>query len=151
MSRFQTGGKRQREANRDRKKKDKAERLRRNRMARGQGGGSFEVAHAEPLPPVRLEDVVISVPSQSRRSAMPVRLFVGGLDTTTSTETLRAAFAPFGTVEEAVVIFDRGTGRSRGFGFVTFSASAEAAAAITAMNGRELDGGVLRVNIAESR
>jgi RNA recognition motif-containing protein len=152
MSRFQTGGKRQREATRDRKKADKAERLRRNRSARDRGEIPAEGPEAEPLPAVRLEDVVIGVPSQPRQSgAGPVRLFVGGLDSSTGTETLRNAFSAFGVVEDVAVIYDRATGRSRGFGFVTFATSAEATAAMAAMNGRELDGRILKVNNAESR
>jgi cold-inducible RNA-binding protein len=104
------------------------------------------------LPDVPLEDIVISVPSQPRRNLnAPVRLFVGGLDSNTTAQTLRVAFGQFGTVEDAAVIMDRGTGRSRGFGFVTFASSAEAATAMAAMNGRELDGRILKVNNAESR
>jgi len=110
------------------------------------------MAGPEALPAVNLEDVVISVPSQPRRNTMgPVRLFVGGLDSSTTAESLRTAFGRFGTVEDAAIIFDRTTGRSRGFGFVTFSASAEAGAAMAGMNGRELDGRILKVNNAEAR
>jgi RNA recognition motif-containing protein len=152
MSRFQTGGKRQREAARDKKKNDKADRLRRNRVARERGEIPPEVeAMAEPLPEVRLEDIMITVPSQPRRNVGPVRLFVGGLDSGTTQETLRTAFAQFGVVEDVTVILDRATGRSRGFGFVTFTASADATAAMAAMNGRELEGRILKVNNAESR
>jgi RNA recognition motif-containing protein len=152
MSRNITGNKRQREAERDRRKKDKAERLRRNRLARAQNHSSFEMDRPEPLPAVNLEDVVISVPSQPRRNISgQVRLFVGGLASGTTLESLRAAFGRFGTLEDAAIIVDRSTGTSRGFGFVTFSASAEAAAAISGMNGRELDGRILKVNNAESR
>jgi hypothetical protein len=152
MSRNYGGGKRQREAERERKKKDKAERLRRNRMARPQGGGGDELmAQAEHLPPVALEDVVISVPSAARRGTGPARLFVGGLDSSTSLESLRAAFARFGVIEDAVIVIDRMTGRSRGFGFVTFTVGAAAQAAMGGMNGFELDGRILRVNNADSR
>jgi RNA recognition motif-containing protein len=153
MSRFQTGGKRQRESIRDRKKTDKADRLRRNRMARARGEiPPDELAAPEPMSEVRLEDVVIGVASQPRRNVgAAVRLFVGGLDSGTTAEGLRQAFGQFGTVEDATVILDRATGRSRGFGFVTFATSAEATAAMTAMNGRELDGRILKVNNAESR
>jgi RNA recognition motif-containing protein len=152
MSRNYGGGKRQREAERDRRKRDKAERLRRNRMARPTVGSGADIGQSERLPPVALEDVVISVPSQSRRDTTgPVRLFVGGLDSTTSSESLRSAFEPFGVIEDAVIVFDRMTGRSRGFGFVTFAVGSAAHAAMGGMNGRELDGRVLRVNNADSR
>jgi cold-inducible RNA-binding protein len=151
MSRFQTGGKRQREAIRDKKKKDKADRLSRNRIARAHGEVSDEPA-PEPLQEVALEDIVISAPSQPRQKpGASARLFVGGLGSSTTTDGLRQAFAHFGTVEDAAVILDRATGRPRGFGFVTFATSAEAAAAMAAMNGRELDGRILKVNNAESR
>jgi len=146
------GGKRQREADRERRKKDKAERLRRNRLARAQEPDADMAAAPESLPPVALEDVVSTVPSQSRRQSIgPLRLFVGGLHGTTTVEALRAAFGRFGPIEDAIVIHDRMTGRSRGFGFVTFADSAAAAAAMAEMNGRELDGRILKVNNAEGR
>jgi RNA recognition motif-containing protein len=144
------GGKRQREAERDRRKKDKAERLRRNRAMRGQGGD--EMAQPEQLPEVKLEDVVIGVAAQPRRNTTgPVKLFVGGLSWNTTSEELRTAFARFGSVQEATVIMDRTTGRSRGFGFVSFENAADAAEAVKQMNGADLDGRTLKVNNAESR
>ena len=144
------GGKRQREAERDRRKKDKAERLRRNRAMRGQGGN--ELAEPEQLPEVKLEDVVIGVAAQPRRNTTgPVKLFVGGLSWNTTSDELRAAFARFGSVQDATVIMDRTTGRSRGFGFVTFENVADAAEAVKQMNGADLDGRTLKVNNAESR
>jgi RNA recognition motif-containing protein len=75
----------------------------------------------------------------------------GGLSWNTTADDLRAAFGNFGTLEEATVLMDRGTGRSRGFGFVTFSKPEEAAAAVEKMNGVTLDGRSLKVNNAESR
>jgi RNA recognition motif. (a.k.a. RRM, RBD, or RNP domain) len=145
------GGKRQREAERDRKKKDKQERLRRNRAMRGQGGDS-DLATPELLPEVKLEDVVISVAAQPRRNTIgPVKLFVGGLSWNTTSEDLRTAFARFGALQEATVIMDRTTGRSRGFGFVSFENAADAVEAVKNMNGAELDGRTLKVNNAESR
>ena len=82
---------------------------------------------------------------------MAKKLFVGGLAWGTSDEGLRAAFEQHGTVEEAVVITDRETGRSRGFGFVTFVNDADADKAMSAMNGAELDGRNLNVNEAKER
>ena len=79
------------------------------------------------------------------------KLFVGGLSWNTDDNGLRAAFEPHGTVTEAKVISDRDTGRSRGFGFVTMSDDATAAAAVQAMDGKELDGRTVRVNEAQER
>ena len=82
---------------------------------------------------------------------MGKKLFVGGLAWETTSEGLNAAFAQYGTVAEAVVINDRETGKSRGFGFVTFANEADAASAISGMNGRELDGRTVNVNEAKER
>ena len=79
------------------------------------------------------------------------KLFIGGLSWGTTDEDLHAAFGAFGTVSEAKVITDRETGRSRGFGFVTFSTSDEAAAAIQEMDGKDLGGRTVRVNEAQQR
>ncbi len=82
---------------------------------------------------------------------MGTRLFIGGLSWDTTDATLRAAFEPFGQVVDARVVLDRETGRSRGFGFVAFSAEPEAQAAVGAMEGAELDGRRIRVNEAQER
>ena len=79
------------------------------------------------------------------------KLFVGGLAWATSDDGLRDAFAKFGEVTEAKVITDRETGRSRGFGFVTFTDDASAAEAVTALDGSDLDGRTIRVNEAQDR
>ncbi len=76
------------------------------------------------------------------------KLFVGGLSWGTSDQGLREAFEAFGEVVEAKVISDRETGRSRGFGFVTFTEDADAAKAVEKMDGTELDGRTVRVNEA---
>jgi RNA recognition motif-containing protein len=80
-----------------------------------------------------------------------VRLFVGGLAFTTSTDGLRAAFARFGTVQSAAVMTDRETGRSRGFGFVEMASEEEAEKSITGLNGSSLDGRMIRVDRATPR
>jgi len=80
-----------------------------------------------------------------------VRLFVGGLSFSTTSEGLRAAFARFGTVTAATVMTDRETGRSRGFGFVEMATDEEADRAISAMNGAMLDGRTIRVDRAMPR
>jgi len=82
---------------------------------------------------------------------MANKLFVGGLSWNTDDAALQAAFSAHGTVEDAKVITDRDTGRSRGFGFVTMSQPSEAADAIAAMDGKELDGRTVRVNEAQER
>ena len=79
------------------------------------------------------------------------KLFVGGLSFETTQSDLRQAFSPHGTVEDAVVINDKMTGRSKGFGFVTMSSDAEAQKAVEAMNGQSLGGRNLTVNIARPR
>ena len=81
---------------------------------------------------------------------MPYKLFVGGLPFSTSEERLREVFAQAGTVESAVVVTDRGTGRSRGFGFVEMSTSEEADQAVTKLNGKDLDGRQLKVERAKA-
>jgi len=157
MNRGYAGGKRQREAERDRKKRDKLERLRRNRTMRAQGiepepAGDAEHPDLAPLPEVKLEDINISVAGRPRRTETgPTKLFVGGLSWDTTTQDLRDTFAKFGSVVDATVILDRATGRSRGFGFVTFENPPDAQVAIKEMNGAELDGRVLKVNRADSR
>jgi RNA recognition motif-containing protein len=81
---------------------------------------------------------------------MPNKLFVGGLAWATDSDGLKAAFAEYGEVEEAKVITDRDTGRSRGFGFVTF-ADDDAAKNALALNGTELDGRTIRVDFATEK
>ncbi|KAL4884265.1 hypothetical protein BJY04DRAFT_215694 [Aspergillus karnatakaensis] len=79
------------------------------------------------------------------------KLFIGGLAWATSDDSLRAAFAEFGEVTDAIVMKDRDTGRSRGFGFVTFASEQEADAALNALNDQELDGRRIRVDKATDR
>ncbi len=80
-----------------------------------------------------------------------MKLFVGGLAWATDDASLRAAFQSFGNVVDAVVIKDRETGRSRGFGFVSFSDNASGTAALQAMNGAVVDGRNIRVDEAVER
>jgi len=82
---------------------------------------------------------------------MSNKVFVGGLSWSTTDEGLRQAFEQFGAIDEAKVITDRETGRSRGFGFITFTDSEHAMKSITEMDGTELDGRIIRVNEAEER
>ena len=78
-------------------------------------------------------------------------MFVGNLSFNTTENDLQDAFAAHGTVTEVNLMMDRATGRPRGFGFVTMSTAEEAQAAIAALNGRQLDGRDLTVNIAKPR
>ena len=82
---------------------------------------------------------------------MNKKLYVGGLAYSITDEQLQQIFAAHGTVESAKVITDRYTDNSRGFGFVEMSSQQEAEKAIEALNGTELEGRALTVNIAKPR
>ena len=82
---------------------------------------------------------------------MSTNLYVGNLSFQTSTSQLEGLFADFGEVTSAQVITDRDTGRSRGFGFVEMKTSDQANSAISGLNGREIDGRALKVNVAKPR
>jgi cold-inducible RNA-binding protein len=79
------------------------------------------------------------------------KLFVGNLSFNTTENDLQDAFASHGTVLEANLMMDRATGRPRGFGFVTMGTDEEAQKALNAMNGANLDGRNLTVNVARPR
>jgi cold-inducible RNA-binding protein len=79
------------------------------------------------------------------------KLFVGNLSFNTTENNLQDAFAAHGTVTEADLVMDRATNRPRGFAFVTMGTGEEAQNAITALNGTELDGRSITVNIAKPR
>lgn len=80
---------------------------------------------------------------------MQNKLFVGSLSYNVTDQELSDLFAPFGEIVSAKVITDRDSGQSKGFGFVEFSSAEEAKAAIDAMNGKEVGGRQLTVNIAK--
>lgn len=80
-----------------------------------------------------------------------MKIYVGNLSYSTSENDIRTAFGQFGTVDSADVIMDRGTGRSKGFGFVEMNVDSEGQAAIDALNGKDLDGRSLNVNVAKPR
>ena len=82
---------------------------------------------------------------------MSNKLFVGNLSFNTTENDLQDAFAAHGTVVETNLMMDRTTGRPRGFGFITMGSPEEAEKAIQAMNGAQLDGRALTVNIARPR
>ena len=83
--------------------------------------------------------------------SMAKKLFVGGLSWDTTDDGLRQAFASYGEVTEAMVITDHDTGRSRGFGFVTFAQDEDAKTAISKMDGTSLDGKTIKVNEAQEK
>lgn len=80
-----------------------------------------------------------------------MKLYVGNLSYETNDDDLRGLFTPFGEPDSARVITDRATGRSKGFGFVEFANNSEAAAAMAALNGKEVNGRTLTVNEARPR
>ena len=82
---------------------------------------------------------------------MSTKLFVGNLSFDITENDLQDAFAAHGTVVEANLMMDRATGRPRGFGFVTMSTADEAQKAIEALNGKEIGGRALTVNVARPR
>jgi RNA recognition motif-containing protein len=82
---------------------------------------------------------------------MGKKLYVGNLAYGISDSDLQRIFEPHGTVQSAQVIMDRDTGRSKGFGFVEMGSDQEAQAAITALNGTEVEGRSLTVNEARPK
>ncbi|KAH6914109.1 hypothetical protein BKA70DRAFT_1260473 [Coprinopsis sp. MPI-PUGE-AT-0042] len=79
------------------------------------------------------------------------KIYVGNLSWNTTDDSLRQAFAQFGNVLDSIVMRDRETGRSRGFGFVTYATSDEADTAIAQLHDNELDGRRIKVNVANAR
>ncbi len=82
---------------------------------------------------------------------MSKKLFVGSLDWGTTEDELRELFAQYGDVEEAIIISDRDSGRSKGFGFVTFVNDEDADKAVEELNGTEFKGREIVVNEARPR
>jgi cold-inducible RNA-binding protein len=88
---------------------------------------------------------------EEKEDEMSKKLFVGSLSWNTDDQALRRAFSPPGEITEATVITDRDSGRSRGFGFVTFADGDAADKAVAALNNTELDGRTIRVDVAQER
>ncbi|MFA7330220.1 MAG: RNA-binding protein [Candidatus Delongbacteria bacterium] len=82
---------------------------------------------------------------------MSKKLYVGNLNFAMANQDLEELFSPYGQVSSATVIMDRETGRSKGFGFVEMNNDNEAQAAISALNGKEINGRALTVNEARPR
>ena len=79
------------------------------------------------------------------------KLFIGNLPWSLTSDALKELFAPFGEVVEAIIITDRMTGRSKGFGFVTFANKEGADKAVAEMNEKEVEGRKIVVNVAKPR
>lgn len=147
-------GKREREAERARQKQEKAAR---KAMRRETGPGRIEVVSAAEatrgIPST--EEALLAMERRANEgraaASIPVRLFVGSLGDEINGEDLRVAFAEFGPVIEAVVVLDRDTRRSRGFGFVTMGSRKDAVRAIEALDGAEMKGRRIAVNVATER
>lgn len=82
---------------------------------------------------------------------MQNKVFVGSLSFKTTNDALRDHFSQVGTVTSATHLVDKMTGRAKGFGFVEFSSEAEARAAVEKLNGVELDGRALFVDMAKPK
>lgn len=79
------------------------------------------------------------------------KVFVGSLSWNTREEDLRDFFSQIGEIQEVKIVTDRETGRARGFGFVTFTNPEDANTAVERLDGSELDGRTLKVNMAQER
>ena len=86
---------------------------------------------------------------QNNQTVNPRKLFVGNLSWNLSKDDLIRLFSDFGTIEDAIVLTDKYSGRSKGFGFVTMSTEEEANAAIAALHNTDVDGRAIVVNVAQ--
>jgi RNA recognition motif-containing protein len=78
-------------------------------------------------------------------------IFVGNLSFSTTEDSVRSLFEPYGTIDRVSIVTDRDTGQARGFGFVEMSNNAEGDRAIAELNGRDLDGRAINVNEARPK
>jgi RNA recognition motif. (a.k.a. RRM, RBD, or RNP domain) len=155
-----SAGKQQRERDKERKKQEKAQR-RQELESRGGSGGNIPTATVEEIQGggyiMSIDEVMRSMQGGGEGEAEPVartipsRLFVGGLDWRITEAELRAQLEQVGPVADAIVVMDRDTGESRGFGFVTMADRKDAAEAIRRLNGSQLEGRTLVVRQAEER
>jgi RNA recognition motif-containing protein len=146
--------KRAREAEKARKKREKADR---RADRRDRGPGEIEIVSASDmtgdLPTISeaLQQMERGGGESRSAATIPCRLFVGGLSWNLSSGDLREVFEEVGEVVDCVVMTDRATGRSRGFGFVTMADRKIAQKVIDELNGAEVDGRRIVVNIATER
>lgn len=145
-------GKRQRDNEKARKKRMKAER---RAQKREQGPSEIPVSTPDEITgdlDVAERDMKAKrAAAEAGARSIPSRLFVGSLSWNTTADDLREAFEKIGSVDDAAVVSDRDTGKSRGFGFVTMSDRKDASRAIEEMDGAELDGRAIVVNVAAER
>ena len=143
-------GKRRREADKARKKIEKAAR----RLRKRERNTNEEEIIEEPEEMgnlLSIEEVMQQLENRSaprKSNSIPSRLFVGRLSWDTTEEMLSELFTSFGPVMEVVVVKDRDTGDSRGFGFVTMADRKDASRAMKELNNTELDGRRIEVNVA---
>lgn len=147
-------GKRRREAEKARKAREKAERKRQRKL---EGGGGVEIASVEDIQTAAFDTTVEEALDGNKEreaggnSGPPCRLFVGGLSWDTESDALRDLFAKVGAVVDAMIVTDRDTGDSRGFGFVTMANRKDATKAMKELGGTELDGRSIRIDLATER
>jgi nucleolin len=89
--------------------------------------------------------------ANNRVKSMTSKLFIGNLGFSTDEAQLRSAFEAIGALVSAVVVKDRSTGQSRGFGFVEYRSGSDAERAMESLNGSMLDGRAIRVSVANER
>ena len=147
-------GKRNRELEQQRRQRDKAQR---RQQRREQGPSEPQVVTADMvqrgLPSIEeaMRNLETRAKGGSSASSIPVRLFVSGLADDVNEGHLREIFGAHGPVADAIVMVDRATKISRGFGFVTMANRRDAPKAIDALDGSELRGRRLVVNVATER
>ncbi len=146
--------KRQRESDKAKKKREKAER---RDYRREQGPEELEITTAAeasgyaPTPTEAMRAMEERARQPRAAATVPCRLFVGGLNWDTTEEVLKEAFSKIGKVIDVAILTDRSTGKSRGFGFVTFENRKDGARAVQTLDGMELDGRDIAVNVATDR
>ena len=138
------------------KQQEKAER---RKARRGQAPAEMEMVSADELQSTlpSVEEAMAAIEARGRgevastAAAIPARLFVGGVADEVTSRDLRELFSQHGAVADAVVMVDRNSGSSRGFGFVTMENRKDAPRAIEALDGTEFAGRRLVVNVATDR
>src|SRR5437764_926901 len=118
-------------------------------MLRPERGSTGSATAAQPPLHASSADGDVTNTRKTEVRQMAVKLFVGGLSFSTSSDRLREVFAAHGSVESARVVTDRDTGRSRGFGFVEMASEQDAQQAVSRLNGQDVDGRQIKVEVAK--